>query len=703
MTDPEKQANKTAGGSNSSGVDFSIGTRRFEAGWGSMTLEISDDCMEAVLLEIAIGQDERINVEAVIAALQRNNIVYGIDTESLIRLENSLNETGGWSGRQVVARGSLPGQSGAVSYTIFKGRRDEVSQNGNVWQVGDDSLSFSGLNDFFTGDIDPSVEMDIPVKGVAAGELIAVRKDPLQGKPGLDVFGGPVESPEFFELSPEENVQVSEDFYRFESSIYGYLMILDQRINVISPLRISADKMTAWFVNLPQISPSRYPGPPDIISQLEKGGVTIGIREEVIQQLCADLRNNKASCWTVVARGIEPVPGRDAWLDFSIDREKRAGKERDDGSMDMRDLNLFQSVRAGALIAVKNPPTRGTVGKTLFAEEIETTDGADLKVEGKNNVRVENDGGRMLFYAQAPGIVEFSESRIGVSPVYQISGDVDFSTGNLDVDCNLVIPGSIRSEFSVKTTGNASVGGIIEPGADVRVQGDLVVQGGIIGETTKVTVLGSLQTLFIQDARVVVKGHLTVENYIYNGAVRAVGEIEVKSGGGGRQSGSIVGGEVCSSDRISLAVSGSASNVPTFLSLQPNPRYEERLKRIREEIFFCDKNRTKMMRTLHLQTIDPESVRKLLARVSGDKKELYVKILLKLNELVKHKQKSRLEKVELQKRIGRELKNMSVKMNKTVHANTRISIGEKEMIQSDDLGEAVFVLGDGKIVCNLNP
>jgi len=156
-------------------------------------------------------------------------------------------------------------------------------------------------------------------------------------------------------------------------------------------------------------------------------------------------------------------------------------------------------------------------------------------VEGKNNVRVEDDGGRILFYAQAPGIVEFSDNKIAVNPVYQISGDVDFSTGNLDVDCNLVIPGSIRSEFSVKTTENVSVGGIIEPGADVFVQGNLVVQGGIIGETTRITVLGNLQTLFIQDAHVVVKGKLTVETSIYNAAVRTVGEIQVKSGGGGRQ------------------------------------------------------------------------------------------------------------------------------------------------------------------------
>jgi len=146
-------------------------------------------------------------------------------------------------------------------------------------------------------------------------------------------------------------------------------------------------------------------------------------------------------------------------------------------------------------------------------------------------------------------------------------------------------------------------------------------------------------------------------------------------------------------------VSGSTSNVPTFLALQPNPRHEERLKKIEEEIGFCDKNITKMMRTLHLPTIDSDSVQKLLAGVGGDKKELYVKILLKLNDLVKHKQKSRREMGTLRQQIDRELKKMVIKINKTVHANTRISIGAKEMIQQDDWGETAFVLGDGKIVC----
>ena len=378
----------------------------------------------------------------------------------------------------------------------------------------------------------------------------------------------------------------------------------------------------------------------------------------------------------------------------------------DNGSIDLRELNIVQTVLADSLIAIKHPLTQGVVGYTLTGEPIETEPGEDLKVEAKDNVRTEEDeDGSIRFYAECDGLISYKQGKISVDPLYKINGNVDFSTGNIDVDCALEISGNICSDFTVKSTGNVVVGGSIEPGAKLKIDGNLTVKGGILGESTEITVLGNMKadfiqtgthnsqqamrTDFIQSAKIVVKGDLIVNQYIYYAAIKAVGKITVGPGSGER-GGSIVGGVACSSTAIHLSVCGSPSFVPTLLILEPTPTKLAKLRKLKENRALCDETTAKIMRTLTVDSIEKEAISELLAAADEKQKKLYIDLLAKLNTIIKEKQKILSDLDILKKELYRDLSKMKITVSRCYHGNTRLRIGKREFLEKQDRPPSQF-------------
>ena len=223
----------------------------------------------------------------------------------------------------------------------------------------------------------------------------------------------------------------------------------------------------------------------------------------------------------------------------------------------------------------------------------------------------------------------------------------------------------------------------------MKVQGDLLVQGGIIGEHTEIIVLGNLQADYIQAAGVVVKGNLLVKQYIYHAIIRTVGEITVGPGSGER-GGSVSGGTVCSSRKISLSSCGSASNVPTVLALAPAPDKLARLEKLKKSLRLCDETIHRIMRTLKLARLNKEAVAALLAPLPPEQKKLFSQILAKLKNTITRKSQVKDDLEELRKKIRADLRNMEIKISRRYFGNTTIKIGKKEFREKVDHGPALF-------------
>jgi hypothetical protein len=681
--------------------DYPAGECVFVAEWGTLSAQVRPDGMEACLVAVTPAlADSVVDAGKITALLQANHIVSGLLPEKIARVAASVTGIAGWSGKQVVAEGRPPGIPGRLDYTAF-GSNAEVKISGvDSWEIDGKGLYFAPLQNFFQQNRSPGEEPTFLGKAIGAGEVVAIRHDPLKGKPGRDIFGRTLKAPAFCELVPGDNINLV-DMRQFTATSFGYLLVVNRRLSIFSPIVVADNAMTAWYVNLPQFSPHRQPSAGDIGKLLNKGGVSHGIVHAEISELCKLLEQGAAPVWNAVARGMLAVPGEDGRLEFSVDRDKVAGTIREDGSMDMRDLNLVQTVDGGACIAVLYPPTAGQAGYTLSGVKLETIPGQELNVEAKDNVRVEDgDNGTLVFFAEKPGLVLYQNETITVEPLYLVKGNVDFSTGNIDVDCTLQINGSICSDFIVKCTKNVRVAGAVEPGAKVMVQGDLEVKGGILGETTEVTVLGNLQAGYIQAAKLVVKGEIHVRQYIYVSHVRSIGAIEVGPGSGAR-GGSIAGGVVCSSSSITAKSCGSPSNVPTTLDLAPHPKQLAALKALKREMKACQAHLLMVKTTLKLETLDLEALQtKFLEVEPGEAKAkaVYAQLLADVkNNLEKLKELSAAKEIVKQE-IKDDAAHMHISITHHCYGNTLIRICKTEFLDKNDRGPTDFAYKDGEVV-----
>ena len=249
-----------------------------------------------------------------------------------------------------------------------------------------------------------------------------------------------------------------------------------------------------------------FPSEEDIISFLDENGVKFGIEYYSIKNIVS----NKIMKATLVALGEPATKGEDAQIIYKHDFSKKINLVQDEsGNIDFKSLNWFQQVKQGDILATKIPAQRGIDGKDIKGEPIVAPLGKDIKFLLGKNVGI--DDSEQNAVAKADGIVEIIDSKICVSEVLNINGDVDTSVGNIEFNGDIFVSGDIKGGFKVKAEGSLDVKGVIES-SDIEVGKDLIVKGGIKGnETTKVLVSGSVICKFIENANVFVNFNINTD------------------------------------------------------------------------------------------------------------------------------------------------------------------------------------------------
>ena len=92
----------------------------------------------------------------------------------------------------------------------------------------------------------------------------------------------------------------------------------------------------------------------------------------------------------------------------------------------------------------------GAVCRTVLDQEIPAKSGKNVPLPQGRNTEISEDGTQLL--ASIAGSVEFTGRSFQVKPVLEISGNVDFSTGDLDFLGDINICGNVLSGFTVRAT-----------------------------------------------------------------------------------------------------------------------------------------------------------------------------------------------------------------------------------------------------------
>jgi len=583
-----------------------------------------------------------------------------------------------------VAQGSreVPGEDAQVRYAfdpfeLMKGNHFE-----NLLKQKSPEAITQSLQDLYA-DQDATPDKGIRFKAVKPGEVVVEKIPATEGVVGKDIQGEEVVPDEGNDspLEVGEGLVTDDDGLRCTAEFFGYVtMRFDIETNIRPALWLPADGSGAYFLNLPQGSNPRYPSVQEMEQLVEQAEITEGYSSEDWEKTLAELvAGGRATDYVIcVAQGVPAKPGVDANFDWSVTIEgRKPGTIMEDGSIDFRNRGTTTAVKEGDLLGKLLPPQMGEPGMNIHGMELQPPAPLSIEVVTDSRIYAEpEEDGTMSFYCETGGGILMEEEvktakgkshkriNISVYPISNIDGDVDYSTGNVDFNGDVVIGGSVQAQFSVRATGSVTIEGYIETGAAVTAGTDILVQRGVLGSSTELVAGGSVMAKFIQEATVRAGGDVKVGSYIFNASVRAGGEVLVPGMGEGK-SRALVGGLIWGAQGISARSIGSPYNTSTRLVVGVDPDRVNRADQILANIRACEGKQAKLLRSLGVETLDLGLLKQAML--------VSMKRVAKIAELEKNQQTELEEIAEDQRQLAHRI---SIQVGSQMYAGVELRIGE---------------------------
>jgi len=343
--------------------------------------------------------------------------------------------------------------------------------------------------------------------------------------------------------------------------------------------KVTGDKLAA-FVSLappPSLESGFTASASELIALLADEGIVFGlISTEEVQNLLDGWVQPVAQ--TLVAEGTAPTAPIAEDLVFHFERDPVIHlEEREDGSVDYRELGILQNAKGGQLLVEKTPAIPGDPGVDVYGLPVLPKPPVTIRIPAGKGTEVSEDG--FALFAAHDGLILYgADKKVVVSPVYYVQGCVDFSTGNIDFRGSVVVRENIQSGFTVIADDNVEVFGIVEK-ATVSCGGDIVVRGGVQGSAkTSLEAAGNVRALYLQNA-VVKAGHEIIvadsvmHSHVVARSVRVTGKRAL-----------LVGGVCTATDLVNVRVAGSHMSTPTRIVLGYFPSPRERLSELEAEM-----------------------------------------------------------------------------------------------------------------------
>ena len=222
-------------------------------------------------------------------------------------------------------------------------------------------------------------------------------------------------------------------------------------------------------------------------SNLSEAGVVYGVNEQLLVELLQLAKQSVSgeNIEKLVAEAKQPVVGDDSQFIPLVDTaNERILKPqlREDGTIDMRELGDLPIVKTNQAIMRKQLFTLGKEGIDVRNNPIEAEPGKDFDFEIAPGSKL-NPSNSLELLAEISGQPNLLGNGMKVDSAVKVKA-VDLSTGNLDIDTNLLVEGDITECMKVKCSGDITIGGVIES-AHVEAGGSIIVGRGIVGHIPK--------------------------------------------------------------------------------------------------------------------------------------------------------------------------------------------------------------------------
>lgn len=347
-----------------------------------------------------------------------------------------------------------------------------------------------------------------------------------------------------------------------------------ENLNAKCKVYVARDRMIAWLFIFPPVGKEGTLQMESIGKSLQEMNVVSGIDTEAVVRC---FQTQPYYQLIPIAVGTPAIQGHDGEvtelfarkLDFQVAVDEK-------GRADYKHTNYVRQVHAGDVICDISLPVQGTAGVRIDGSVVEPKPVRAAKVPKGVNTVVTEDGLHLV--ATMDGHLSFANQAFQVRPVLNITGDVDYETGNIRFTGDVHITGDVRENFSVFATGAVTIDGLVEA-ATVEAGGDLLISRGVVGDNrAMLRSKGYVRVKYLENC-VVYAGRGVYADCIMNSQIFSDGCIDVYTGRG-----SVIGGALTAAEIIRARMLGAESGRRTEVTLGVRPFVEAELQNLQNDL-----------------------------------------------------------------------------------------------------------------------
>lgn len=462
----------------------------------------------------------------------------------------------------------------------------------------------------------------------------------------------------------------------------------------VMTIKVARDNLVA-YMRVKVSSNTQEVTPQDILDFLKEKNVKYGIQLDEITNFCT---NRLFYQELVAARGLAPSKGIDGKLVYFYDLSDDIHlQEKEDGTVNYRELGLVQNVYAGDLLCQATEPIEGADGVDVFGTTIPFTPGNPATLPAGENTTISDDGFQLL--AAIDGCFAYKSKLICVEDVYIVKGDVCSATGNLNCAGSVLVHGDVREGFCIEATKGVIVKGMVE-GATIIAGGDITISSGMNGMNIgKLISSGDIVCKYIENTNIDCKANVYAD-VIMNSRGKVDGSIILR----GKKS-SLIGGSYVVGTMVYAATIGSHTNVQTVITLQ-SPELQQALANSVSESYLVESEYKGKLSTLKQELAEST---KIVIQLSQDSaSDIISKSKLKMAMMDKSKIQVKIDHIEQKiqeaKLLSVSLSKFKVVVTRTCFTGTRINFDYLFLnVEDDRMNTKFFCDGDTVIAGQVLP
>jgi uncharacterized protein len=378
------------------------------------------------------------------------------------------------------------------------------------------------------------------------------------------------------DLVPGKNLycRAEQGSVRYFAQVGGVVVVAGNTLQILSldadagiTARISPDKLAATFHLKPAHGSGRPLAEADLRELLTRQKIRFGIQEDALREGLEACRQGK-SAEVTAALGRAARAGTPGEIEYFFNRELQGPifmAPGPDGKINYRDIKWVPNVAKDQLLARLRPTVPGVDGMDVFGEPIRAPQPPPVYLVAGPNVRAEKDDTEFL--SEINGRVQMNGSLLAVMNVYVVNSDVDYRSGNVRFEGNVLVTGAVRKGFEVEATGDVVVLQNAEP-CRIKAGRDVFIHGGVLGSGKgeyRIEAGRDIKAGYAENAWLEAQGDIGIEDFALQSFLYSGGRILLD-----KRRGSLVGGEAVAALGLEARSLGSQTEVRTLVAVGVN-------------------------------------------------------------------------------------------------------------------------------------